>query len=117
MVLNLGVVKSWGVKMGREAVSRKAQVQAAVVRGENGASYDWVLEGKSSGRGLYGMEAADVDDRVMEHLEAIDVGLGRVILGVSNGVSGECLLWELGWLPTRVWIAMRRIGFYWWLRV
>ena len=38
---------------------------------------------------LYGMEVADVDDGVMEQLETIQVRLGRVILGISNRVSGE----------------------------
>ena len=42
---------------------------------------------------------ADVEDRVLEELEAIQVRLGRVILRASDRVGGECMLWELGWLP------------------
>ena len=55
LVSNLGVVRSSWVKMGGEAVIRKAQVQAVIVRDENRASYGRVLvcwRGKSSGRGL-----------------------------------------------------------------
>ena len=39
---------------------------------------------------------AYVEERVLEELDAIQVGLGRVILGASDRVRGECVLWELG---------------------
>ena len=66
-----------------------------------------MLEGKiiwekvSLPRILYGMEVAEVDDRVMEELEEIQESLGRMILWVSNRVGGECVLWELGWFLMR----------------
>ena len=50
----------------------------------------------------------DVDSRVMEQLEAIQVRLGRVTLGISNRVGGEWGTW--GGYP-------RGSGFYWQLRV
>ena len=59
---------------------------------------------------------ADVEERVLEELEAIQVRLGRVILGASDRVGGECMLWELRWLPMKLWIAARRIWFYWHMR-
>ena len=108
--------------MGGETIVRKAQVQAAVVRDEIRDGYDRILEGKiiwekiSLPGILYGMEVSDVEDRVLEELEAIQVWLGRVLLGVSDRVGGECVLWELGWLPMKLWIAARRIGFYWRMR-
>ena len=48
---------------------------------------------------LYGMEIAEVDDKVIEKIEVIQIRLGRVILEVSNHVEGSTVLWELGWLP------------------
>ena len=119
MVFNLGVMRTSGVTMGGETIVRKAQVQAAVVRDEIRDGYDRILEGKiiwekiSLPGILYGMEVADVEERVLEELEAIQVPLGRVLLGASDRVGGECVLW---WLPMKLWIAARRIGFYWRMR-
>ena len=87
--------------MGGEAIIRKAQMQAAVVRDEIRDGYDRVLEGKiiwekiSLPGILYRMEVVDVEDRVQEELEVIQVRLGRVILGASISFRCECVLWEL----------------------
>ena len=87
MVSNLGVIRSSGMMMGGEAIIRNAQVQAAVVRDEIRYSYDRMLEGKIILENisllgiLYRMDVADVEDIVMEELEAIQVTLGRVTLG------------------------------------
>ena len=118
MVSNLGEVQSSGATMGGEAITRKAQVQAAVVQDEIRDGYDRMLEGKIIWeKKLTGhTEVADVEDRVLEELEAIQVWLGRVILGASGKVGGECVLRELGWLPMKLWMVARRIGFYWRLR-
>ena len=35
---------------------------------------------------------------------------------VMDRVRGECVLWELGWFPMKLWTAARRIGFYWHMR-
>ena len=122
MVSNLWVVRTSEVTMGGETIIRKAQVQAAVVRDDIRDGYDRILEGKIIWEKIslpgiqYGMEVADVEDRVLEELEAIQVRLGRVILGASDRVGGECVLWELGWLPMKLWMAARRIWFYWRMR-
>ena len=122
MVSNLGVVRTSGVTMGGETIVRKAQVQAVVVWDEIRDGYDRILEGKiiwekiSLPGILYGMEVAYVEERLLEELEAIQVWLGRVLLGASDRVGGESVLWELGWLPMKLWIAVRRIWFYWRMR-
>ena len=88
--LGLGVVRTSEVTMRGETIIRKAQVQAAVVRDEIRDGYDRIPEVKiiwekiSLPGILYGMEVADVEERVLEELEAIQVRPGRVILGVSH---------------------------------
>ena len=62
------------------------------------------------------MEVAEVGDKVLEELEAIQIRLGRVILGTSNRIGGETILWELGWLPISKWIVAKKVGFYWRMR-
>ena len=62
------------------------------------------------------MEVAEVGDKVLEELEAIQIRLGRVILGASNRIGGETILSELGWLPISKWIVAKKVGFYWRMR-
>ena len=77
MVSNLGVVRTSRVMMGGEKIVRKAQVQAAVVQDEIRDGYDRILDGKIIWEKinlpgiLYGMEVADVKERVLEELEVI----------------------------------------------
>ena len=91
-------------------------MQAAVVWDEIRDGYDRIQEGKIIWKKISlpgiqcGMEVADVEDMVLEELEAIQVQLGRVILGTSDRVGGECLVWEL---PVKLWMAARKIGFNW----
>ena len=121
-VSNLGIVRKRGEGGGVDEIVRKAQVQAAIVRDEIRDSYDKIREGKMIWericlpRILYGMEVAEVGDKVLEELEAIQIRLGRVILGASNRIGGETILWELGWLPISKWIVAKKVGFYWRMR-
>ena len=101
---------------------KKAQVQAAIVRDEIRESYDKIHEGKiiweriCLPRILYGMEVVEVGHKVLKELEAIQIRSGKVILGASNRVGGETILWELGWLPISKWIVAKKVGFYWRMR-
>ena len=105
IVSNTGIIGRTGVGIGDNDIIWKAQVQAAVVGYEIRNNYDKIYKGKMILeiicllKVLYGMEITEVYDKVIGEIEAIQIGLGRVILGASNRVGGEAVSWELGWLP------------------
>lgn len=118
MVSDLGGTEAWDLAGVGDVVVRKAETQAAVIRDELRGSYDRFHEGgilweRVAIPGiLYGREVGGINMVNLGKLEAIQIAVGRSVLGVGRRVAGEVVLWELGWLPIKDRVEVMRMKFY-----